>query len=183
MTDFLQLAVYFIAAVNPAAAAAAPKPDGRQFEAVTLLAGGAVALGLAGLCALMAGPILDSLGIEPETFRVGAGTILLLTGGLALWNGGAPHAGPWDGMRTALFPLAIPVLGTPAVFAGAVSYGADDGAGPTIGALALAIALTVVLLMTRAGRAGAAMDGLARVTGGLLMVVAAGLIVDGVRAI
>ena len=183
MTDFLQLLVYFVAAVNPAAAAAAPKPPGKALEPAVLGGGVLVAAVLLGLAVLLAEPILDGLGVEPETFRVGAGVVFLVAAALAVWNGGAPHAGPWDGRGVAVFPLGLPVLATPAALAAAVTYGADEGSGKTLAAAGIALAVAGVLLAIRAGRREAAMDGIARVTGGVLAIVAAGLIVSGVRAI
>ena len=183
MTDFLQLLVFLVAAVNPAAAAGAAEPAGRAFSTRILGVGAVVAVVLVGGAALLADPILDGLGVEPETFRVGAGVVLLIGGALAVWNGATPHRGPWEGDRVAFFPLGLPVLATPAALAAAVSYGADEGAGETLTAAAIALAVAIGLLAARAGRFEAATDGVARVTGGVLIMVAAGLIVSGVRAI
>ena len=183
MTDFLQLLVFLVAAVNPAAAAGAPEPAGRVLSPRILGAGSIIALALVGGAALLADPILDGLGVEPETFRVGAGVVLLIGGALAVWNGAAPHRGPWEGERVALFPLGLPVLATPAALAAAVSYGADRGSVETLASAAIALAIAATLLGARAGRFEAATDGVARVTGGVLIAVAAGLIVSGVRAI
>lgn len=183
MTDFLQLLVFFLAAVNPAAAAGAPDPAGRKFSAQILGIGAVVALVLVGGAALLADPILDGLGVEPETFRIGAGVVLLVGGALAVWKGAAPHRGPWEGEGAAFFPLALPVLVTPAALAAAASYGADRGSAETLAAAAIVLAVAVGLLAARAGRFEAAMDGVARISGGVLVIVAAGLIVSGVRAI
>lgn len=183
MTDFLQLFIYLLVAVNPAAAASAPEPPGRRLNATTLLAGVGLAFVLLSLAAALADAILDGLGVEPETFRVGAGVILLVCGALAVWQGGAPHRGPWEGSSAALFPLGLPVLATPAALAAAVSYGADEGSFETILAAAFALLIAAGAIGLRAGRYQAACDGVARVFGAGLVAVAAGLIVDGVRAI
>jgi small neutral amino acid transporter SnatA (MarC family) len=79
--------------------------------------------------------------------------------------------------------LALPVLATPAAIAAAVTYGADRGEGETLLAGAICVVIAGVLIAARIGRFEAATDALARVTGGVLVVVAAGLIVSGVRAI
>lgn len=183
MTDFLQLLVFMIAALNPAAAAAAPVPPGKRLGWDVIGGGTGIALVVCVSAAVFGDRILDGLDVEPETFRVGAGAVMLVTGGLALWNGGAPHRGPWEGRGAALFPLALPVLVTPAVLVASLSYGADRGAGETSMAIVVAMLLGAGLLAVRFGRFEAASDGVARVTGALLVVVAAGLIVDGVRAI
>ncbi len=181
MTDFLQLLVFMLAAVNPAAAAAAPSGKKLPID----ISGTGLALGvvLVGGAALLSQPILDGLGVEPETFRVGAGVVFLVCGALAAWNGGAPHRGPWEGRSAAIFPLALPVLATPAAFAAAVTYGVDRGEGQTLLAATICVGLAGALVAFRAGRFEAACDGVARLTGGILVVVAAGLIVSGVRAI
>jgi small neutral amino acid transporter SnatA (MarC family) len=183
VTDFLQLLVFLVAAVNPAAAAGAPEPAGRALSGRVLGFGTIVAVVLVGGVALLADPILDGLGVEPETFRVGAGVVLLIGGALAVWNGCAPHRGPWDGDRAAIFPLGLPVLATPAALAAAVSYGADEGSGQTLAAAMIALGGAAALVALRAGGFVAATDAVARVTGGVLVAVAAGLIVSGVRAI
>jgi multiple antibiotic resistance protein len=183
VTEFLQLIVFMFAAINPAAAAAAPNPAGRTLELPVLGGGALFGLAVLASAAALSGPILDALGVEPETFRVGAGVVLLIGGGLSVWNGGAPHRGPWEGRGVALFPLGLPVLATPAAVAASISYGADKGELQTIAAIALVLAAAFALLYARAGRYHAVADGVARVTGALLIAVAAGLIVDGVRAI
>ena len=183
MTDFLQLLVFLFAAVNPAAAAAAPSPPGKALPLVTIGVGLAVALVVVCGAALLSEPILDGLGVEPETFRVGAGVVFVVGGALTAWQGGAPHRGPWEGSTAALFPLGLPVLATPAAVAAAVSFGADRGEGEAMAAAAIVLVVAAALIAARTGRFEAATDGVARVTGGLLAVIAAGLIVSGVRAI
>ena len=65
----------------------------------------------------------------------------------------------------------------------AVTYGADDGGGKAFGALAVSLAIAAVLLVSRLRRGMPALDAVARTTGALLVAVAAGLVVDGVRAV
>ena len=148
-----------------------------------IVAGGVIALLLLGGSAAFADSILDGLGVEPETFRVGAGVVMMMSGALAVWNGGAAHRGPWEGDRAALFPLALPVIATPAAVAAAISYGADRGQAEVLAAIVPVVLVCAGILAMRAGRFEAAADGVARITGGLLVIVAAGLIVSGVRAI
>lgn len=183
MTDFLQLLVFVFAAVNPAAAASAPSPAGQRLRLAVVGLGAAIALGLIGGGAVLADPILDGLGVEPETFRVGAGVVFLIGGALAALHGGTPHRGEWQGLSAAVFPLALPVLATPAALAAAVTFGADRGSAETTLAAAIAVGIAAGLVAVRAGRFEAAADAVARTTGALLIVVAAGLIVSGVRAI
>ena len=170
-----------LAAVNPAAAAAAP--GGKKL--LREVAGIGLVLGIVfvGAAALLSEHILDGLGVEPETFRVGAGVVFLIGGALAAWSGGAAHKGPWEGRSAALFPLALPVLASPAALAAAVTYGIDRGEGQALLAAAIGVGLAGALIAVNAGRFQAACDAIARLTGGVLIVVAAGLIVSGVRAI
>lgn len=183
MTEFLQLTVFFFAAINPAAVAGAPKPADRPLPSTVITGGAIIGVAILAVAALLAGRILDGLGVEPETFRVGAGVVLLISGALLVWEGASPHRGRWEGRGAMLFPLALPIVATPAAVACAVSYGADVGAAKTIGAAAIVAALAALALIARLGRYHAATDGVARLTGAALIAVAAGLIVDGVRAI
>ena len=100
-----------------------------------------------------------------------------------MWTGGAGHAGDWEGRWTALFPLALPVLVSPAGLAATISHSADGDTGMAIGAAALALALAAGAVLARMGRFRAAADGIARVSGALLVVFAGAMIVDGVRAV
>ena len=183
MTDFLQLLVYLFAAVNPFAAAAAVRPAGSRLPNRSVGLAACLAMAAAGSAALLSDPILDGLAVEPETFRVGAGVVFLAQGALVLWLGHAPHTGTWDDALAWVSPLGVPVFATAAAVAAAVTYGADRRGPETFGAAVIAIGIAALLVALRAGRSAALMDGLARVTGALLVVVAAGLVVSGVRAI
>ena len=55
--------------------------------------------------------------------------------------------------------------------------------GTAFGALSVSLAIAGILLVVSQGRWAPALDAVARLTGALLVVVAAGLVVDGVRAI
>ncbi len=183
MTGFLQLLVFMLAAVNPAGAAAAVGSPGSRLPRQVLAlawAGAVVALSLA---AVLADQILNGLGVEPETFRIAAGVVLMVAGALSVWTGGTAHEGPWEGRGIALFPLALPVLVSPASLASVISYGADRSLAQVVGATAIALSAAGGMIALRAGRYAAAVDGTARVTGALLVAVGTGLIVQGVRAI
>ncbi len=183
MTDFIQLLVFFFAAVNPAAAAAAPSPKGVALKPAVLAGGTVVALLVVGAAALLAEPILDGLGGEPETFRVGAGVAFVAQGALVVLLGYQPHAGKWVGNEAAVSPLGLPVLATAAAISAAVTYGADEGQGKALAAGAIMVLGAAGLIAARAGRFEGVVDAAARITGALLVVVAAGLVVSGVRAI
>lgn len=183
MTAFLQLVVFMFAAVNPVAAAGGIRPRGSAISPTAVAAGALAALLVVGGAALLSNPILDGLGVEPETFRVGAGVVFLVGGALEVWRGGAPLAGAPDSEHRSAFLVVLLALVTPAALAGAVTYGADRGEFETIAAAATVFAIAAVAIGARLGRFEAAAGAVARITGGLLVVVAAGLIVSGVRAI
>ncbi|MFN0093551.1 MAG: MarC family protein [Dehalococcoidia bacterium] len=180
MTETAQLIAIFIAAVNPAAVALAAG----RFEPRTALAGGLGALALLAVAAFAADAFLDALDIEPETFRIAAGVVLLASGAVVIWRARAgalePEGSP---LAQALSPIAFPLLFSPAVAAAALSYGADDGPAKTILAGAIGLILAVAGLALGPGRARPVLDGVARLLGALLVAVAAGLIVEGVRDI
>ncbi|MEO8538162.1 MAG: MarC family protein [bacterium] len=182
MTEFLRVALFLVAAVNPAAVASAP-PPGMRLSRQVIVGGFAFAAIALGLAAILSSRILSGLGVEPETFRVAAGVVLMVGGGLAVWNGGSPHRGPWEGRGAALFPLGMPLLVTPGALAASISYGADHGAVRTVLGALIALTVAVGLLAGAAGRYRPVLDGVARVTGGLLIAIGVGLVVDGVRAI
>ena len=187
MNTYLQLAVFFFAALNPASAAlamasrekAATTPPAWQLA----LVGGAIALGLYAAAAAGANRFLNALDIEPESFRVAAGVVMATAGAFAIWRGAPDPPGNDTGLDAAVFPVAIPLLVTPAGLAAAIAYGADEGAAITVSAALVPLALGVVLIALESKRLLAAFDAVTRVTGALLVAVAAGLIVDGVRAI
>ncbi|MCC6383281.1 MAG: hypothetical protein IT304_12310 [Dehalococcoidia bacterium] len=182
MTDFLRLLVVFLAAINPAGVAfvaAAWTPErGRR---VVLATGGLLAEALVLAAVFGADGLLDFLEVAPESFRLAAGIVLLVVGVQVLW-GLTPSAAAGAGLSAGLFPFAIPLLAGPATLAAAVSHSVDDGEGVTLAAAGLALAVALALAL-QAPAAPRVLDGLSRLTGGLLVVVAAGLMVSGVRAI
>ena len=77
------------------------------------------------------------------------------------------------GIRTALAPVAFPVLLAPEVVAAATSYGADEGTVVTVAALAVALAVSVVAGPGLAGRRDGIRRGVERLAA--VVAVAAGL--------
>src|SRR5690348_15525257 len=96
MSDFLRLLVLFLAAVNPPAAAcafagtAAAAARSRRRMAAGQAVCVAAALGLAGV--LLAERILDGLEVAPESFRTGAGVVMLAVGVPVIFLGRASGA-------------------------------------------------------------------------------------------
>lgn len=185
--SFGLLVVVMFAAVNPFAAAMAVLRERGHGQArpglMTSAFGAGIALGLLVLAAVGAEKLLGFLEVEPETFRVAAGVVMAAIGLRIAVFGAALPAGKSTGLEAAVFPLAIPLIAGPAVLMAAVSLGADEGVGRTVGAGAIAVGIAFALLVTPGTRQGGALDALARLTGALLVAAGAGLIVDGVRAI
>lgn len=183
MSDYLRLLVAFLAAVNPPAVAAS-LPEGWRARPSVLVVAAATIATLGGI-ALVAEPFLDWLEVEPETFRVAAGIVMALGGGIAVIFGRwrtASSAEMDEGWVAGIFPLAIPLVLGPWVIAALISYSVDHGEGIAIGVVLPAAAAGLALAAT-AWRPKAVVDGSARILGLLLLAIAAGLIVDGIRAI
>ena len=183
MSEYLRLLLALLAAVNPPAVAAS-LPDGWRARPVVLAVAAATLATLTVAVALVADSFLDWLQVEPETFRIAAGIVMALGGGIAIiyarWR--TVSDAETEGWLAGIFPLAIPLVLGPWVVAALMSYSVDHGEGMTIGAVLPAAAAGLALTAT-AWRPSAAIDAAARVLGLLLLVIAAGLIVDGVRAI
>jgi multiple antibiotic resistance protein len=167
-------------------------PGGESAEAtlrrVVLSAG--VALGVLVAAVFAAGPVIDFLNVSEENFQLAAGAAmaplafhLLLTG----QSIGTPRAGEGGRLPAWLVPLGVPLLAGPAAIISAMSYGARFGEATAIGAIGFVLVDTAVLNMC--GPAVAERTGmlfvrtLGRLSGGLLMVVAVELAVDGVRSV
>ena len=187
MSDYLGLVVVFLAAINPAAVAMAMPADSAKGDTRVrwrvAAAGAGLAVVLYSAATFGAEPLLDWLQIEPESFRVAAGVVMATVGVYAVWSGRLGDYAQGAGMQAFLFPLGLPLLAGPAGLIAAISYSVDDGAGKTLGAIGVGVIVAAVLVASRPAKAASALDAVARITGALLVAVAAGLIVSGVRAI
>lgn len=187
MNDFLRLVVIFFAAVNPAAVAASVlhlEHAGDDRLRIRLpIAAGVIAIAVYALACWSAPHLLDWLDIAPESFRVAAGIVMATMGVLIIAFGAITTDADRIDLRGAAFPVAVPLLAGPAGLMAALSYSADDGFGQAFGAAAIIVVATATLLIARLESARPVLGGVARVTGALLVAVAAGLIVSGVRDI
>ena len=187
MTEFVRLVVVFLVAVNPASVALAMarlgSTGGARTGWRTPTVAAAAALAVYAVAAGFAQPLLDFLEVAPESFRLAAGVVLAGAGVSAIWLGAPPHGDQDGGGQGAFFPVAIGLMAGPAGLTAAVSYGADEGFGSTFGAAAIAVVITGCLLAARPARGRPALDPIARVTGALLVAIAAGLATSGIRAI
>jgi small neutral amino acid transporter SnatA (MarC family) len=86
-----------------------------------------------------------------------------------------------------VFPLAVPLIAGPAAVVASMSYAARFGAGDTIIASAAVTALTAALYLAAPHIASvlrrAGLDALARLSGGLLAIIAVELAISGVRSV
>lgn len=187
MTDYLRLLVIFAAAINPAAVAVGIRPLRATWDNETrrkaAVAGAALALLLLAAAATTAQRLLDFLVVAPETFRIAAGIVMAISGAMAILGVRTFDDEPAPGWRGGLFPLAMPLMAGPAALVAAISYGADEGSSKTLNALLLPLAVATALVALRVERWQTATSAISRVLGALLVVVAAGLVVEGVRAI
>lgn len=187
MNAYWQLVIFFFAAVNPAAVALAAarlrenRDVSREWRTPAIAL--AIAVVVYAVAAFGAERLLSGLEIEPESFRVAAGIVMAAAGVLAIWRGAPPAEGDGGRAWAAVFPIALPLLVSPAGLVAAVTYGADDGGGKALGALLVSLAVAGALLVAQPAKRMPALDAVARLTGALLVAVAAGLVVDGVRAI
>lgn len=182
MSDFWRTALILLAAVNPAAVGLAARDLLPAERRLIALVGSAVALGAFLLATFAADPFLDLLDIAPETFRLAAAIVLAAVGMFAVWRGRVAAA-PGDGWQAGIFPAGIPLLAGPAGLAAALSLSADNGAGVSFAAAIAPVLLGGAAIAWLPGRSGAAADGLARLLGALLVVLAAAMAVDGVRSV
>lgn len=190
MTDWWQMSLVFLLAVNPAAVAAgwwaSAKLDrqGTLRAAVTGLAVAAIACAVA---LALADPTLDFLDVESPTFQIGAGVILALSGAQAVWRG-YPWLQPAEtdpAWKAGIYPLALPLLATPGVLIALLYWGShpDVPAMRPWSALTLPLVLGAVAPLAVADRYHGLAAAVARLLGALLCLAAVALIVDGVQTV
>lgn len=185
MSEFVRAVVGIFAAVAPFGALPvfrdARVTSDQRLPVVMLMF--AAAFLLLGVAVLAGDPFLDWLDISPENFQLAASVIMLPQALHLLWRGRSlTDAGPGT-----VVPLAAPLLAGPASLAAAMSYGTRFGELDAIGATAVVLIATAVLLLASdwiGRKVSPAMIGLfGRLNGALLAVIAIELAVDGVRSI
>ncbi len=190
MSEFLRCLIGMFAVVAPVGALAAvlanrkafdPKPD-------TLLwvASPAAAFAVLTTFALLSDPLLDALDISPESFQFAAGAGMFPIA-LRLMLTGDSTSVPERVPRSAwLIPLGVPALAGPSSIIAAVSYAARFGEGNAILAVALVLGATSALLAAQEFFQRipiVVLQTAGRLSGGLLLVIAVELAVDGVRSV
>ncbi|HXV96627.1 MAG TPA: hypothetical protein VD695_08765 [Gaiellaceae bacterium] len=174
---FAFLAFALVAAVNPCRLRLA-LPERRAAVALGAL------LALASFAAITAagGALLDALDVSPESFRLGAALVLALEGARGVLLSRPGREPELAGLGAALVPVAFPLLLSPGVVALAIAAGGDDVEAEALGALALALAVTLaVTLVPRGERADALLAAGGRLLAALEVAAGAALAVGAIR--
>ncbi len=183
MSEFLRILATLLVAISPAAVAAAVHHAGLRLHSRTIAIAAALAIAVYAAAAFGADALLAGIDIEPETFRVSAGLVMVAGGVFTIWSGSAGYSGELDSRSAALFPLAVPLLASPSGLAAVLSHSADGETGAALAAAVVVVGLAAAVLRARLGRIRATADGVARLSGALLIAFAGAMIVDGIRAV
>lgn len=183
MSEFLRILATLFVAISPAAVAATAHQAGPRLSARTIAIAATLSIAIYAAAAFGADAVLAGIDIEPETFRVSAGLVMVAGGVFTIWSGSAGYSGELGSRSAALFPLAVPLLASPAGLAAVLSQSADGETSTALAAAAVVVLLAAAALMARLGRFRATVDGLARLGGALLIAFAGAMIVDGIRAV
>jgi len=189
MSDWANLVLLSVLAINPAGAiagyhTAVRRPARTERFPLSLIAAGAAAV-LVLLFTGIAEPTRDWLDVEPSSYRIAAGVLLLLGGIQASWRGHALTPYPGPGWQSAVYPLALPLIAGPSLI-GVLMHGAtgpDTGAGDAIGA-ALPVAVgSAIVAPWIPSRLTGVFRAVARSTGAIAVVAGVGLIINGVQSV
>lgn len=188
MTEYWELLVVLTAAINPPATAAVSSSfaNSAQRRALAVATGVVFGTGLVMGAAFSAKPLLSSLELSHETFRLAAGAILVVTGARETWRGGPPLVAiPERAWEQGIYPLGIPLFASPAGLTATIALAADGAVGPltTLGAalpvLAVAAAAALCARREEAGIWRAA----AQLVGALSVMVGVAFVVAGIRSV
>jgi small neutral amino acid transporter SnatA (MarC family) len=174
---FAFLAFALVAAVNPCRLRLT-LPERRAAVAL----GALLALGSVAAITAVGGALLDALDVSPESFRLGAALVLALEGARGVLLSRPGREPELAGLGAALVPVAFPLLLSPGVVALAIAAGGDDVEAEALGALALALAVTLaVTLVPRGERADALLAAGGRLLAGLEVAAGVALAVGAIR--
>lgn len=185
-----QMLIIFALAANPAAAAAGLASSAREasvdrFRAAIAAVAIVTALALVVLAVALADPLLELLAVDLGTFRIAAGSVVIVVAAQTIVRGHPGLRASGEGWRAGIYPLGLPLVGGPAVLAAALSWSADNEAGPWL-TLAMAVpgvVLAVAVAVVAGGRHEAVFGGISRLLGVLLALAGAGLIMSGVQTV
>ena len=147
--NLLALAVLVLVVLDPLTTtiAAAVLSGNPRSRATVVTVGIVLAAVLLGGAALVADPLLDWLDISDPAAALAAGIVVAVPALELLWRGPegrvrpVPDAPP---IRLGAFPLAVPVIVSPAALLAVVAWSGAEGAGTTLAAVVLALAVTAV---------------------------------------
>ncbi len=172
-----------LVAANPAATALslAWRPSNRDRWRPRLMAATAVGVGLLWLMAVLSEPFLETLSVTVGTWRL-ATALPLAVGGLRcmLWPAKPVFDEPRAGIQVAL--IALTGFFTPQLVAVVVATAAHDGTLRTMLGVVVAAIAVAVLLWVRSVPDGL-MVVITRLLGGIAVVLAIALGVDGTKTI
>lgn len=180
MSDELRALALMLCAANPAAVALASRGRiaGRAVAAATLATAGVLAV----LAGALAGPLVDALDTTAPSFGLAAGVVMLATGAMTAVAPGGERS-TTNSWRDGLFPLGFPLVFNPAVAAGMLHLGANDGTTTAIVAGLVASVVCVAVARWTGARWQPGLDALARLTGAGLVVMAVTVVVESVKAV
>lgn len=175
--------IAFLVACNPANALSALGHDRRTDRPIPLVAGTVAAVAAVVALAVASQPILDLLGLNLGTYRVGAGVVLAASG-LRFLIAGSPKPAeePATDFRLGGY-IFFPTLTTPSSAVLAISVGVERGALQTSVAAAVAIVLGALGVYERRRMPSALAGALVRLLGAGAVVIGVGLVVDGIKTL
>jgi small neutral amino acid transporter SnatA (MarC family) len=195
MSDFIRCLVGMFAVVAPFGALATVMAGRVRASALThveqparwMIGTPAAAFVVLALFALLNEPLLDWLKISPESFQFAAGAAMAPLAVRLILAGDSMPAPDRPLPSYAWFaPSAVPMLAGPSSIIAVISYAARFGESEAIMASAMACALTGALfaLSERLEKVPmVVVETAARLSGGLLVLIAVELAVDGVRSV
>jgi small neutral amino acid transporter SnatA (MarC family) len=152
-------------------------------EATALAAlGAAITAAAMAVFAIAADPLLDLVSISPSSFRLATGLLLVATGILAFGGPGPAPDPALPGRRAALVPICFPTLLTPGLAALTISGSVDHSAPCAFAVAAVALATLPALVSTgpESPVRRRVLDGVARLLAGGLVLVALGILFEGI---
>ncbi len=183
MTDFLVIAAVIVIASNPLMLASQLR---ERLPLDLLMRASAVALLILLVLAGAATPITGALNIEPETFRIAAGVVLMVSGAAAVFPLLSPkviEVTSRSQFVPAIVPIAWPGIANAAACMATANFGANDGGLVTSAAALAAIVVIAVVAHLLAGAFRLAVLSGARFLGGILIVTGVDMVISGVQAV
>lgn len=175
--------IAFLVACNPANALSALGFDRRTDRPIPVIAGTVAAIATIAALAVASTPVLEALGLNLGTYRVGAGVVVAAAGLRWLVSGTPkPAEEPATDLRLGGY-IFFPTLTTPASVVLAVSAGVERGALETTIAATICILLGAIGVYERRRMPVALAGALVRLLGAGAVVIGIGLVVDGIKTL